>query len=121
MNLNGYRPSLISWNLTKKCNLRCPHCYMEAGQAAENELTTDECLELIGEMKALGTEMLILTGGEPLLRKDIYEIARYASDQRIWVVMGTNGVLITEDRKSTRLNSSHGYISYAVFCLKKKK
>ena len=42
MNLNGYRPSLISWNLTKKCNLRCPHCYMEAGQAAENELTTED-------------------------------------------------------------------------------
>ncbi|HEY5573098.1 MAG TPA: radical SAM protein, partial [Anaerolineales bacterium] len=93
---NGFRPSLISWNLTKKCNLRCPHCYMEAGRKAEDELTTEECLELIGEMKALGTEMLILTGGEPLLRKDIYEIARYASDQRIWVVMGTNGVLITD-------------------------
>lgn len=93
---NGFRPSLISWNLTKKCNLRCPHCYMEAGRKAEDELATEECLELIGEMKALGTEMLILTGGEPLLRKDIYEIARYASDQRIWVVMGTNGVLITD-------------------------
>jgi radical SAM protein with 4Fe4S-binding SPASM domain len=69
---------------------------MEAGRKAEDELATEECLELIGEMKALGTEMLILTGGEPLLRKDIYEIARYASDQRIWVVMGTNGVLITD-------------------------
>jgi len=96
MNLNGYRPSLISWNLTKKCNLRCPHCYMEAGQAAENELTTDECLQLLDEMKALGTEMLILTGGEPLLRKDIYDIARAASGHGIWVVMGTNGVLITD-------------------------
>ncbi len=92
----GYKPSLISWNLTKKCNLRCPHCYMEAGQAAENELTTDECLQLLDEMKALGTEMLILTGGEPLLRKDIYDIARAASSQGMWVVMGTNGVLITD-------------------------
>ena len=46
---------------------------------AENELSTDECLELIDEMKALGTEMLILTGGEPLLRKDIFDIAQYAS------------------------------------------
>ena len=50
----------------------------------------------IDEMKALGTEMLILTGGEPLLRKDIYDIAGAASAQGIWVVMGTNGVLITE-------------------------
>lgn len=70
---------------------------MDAGAPAERELTTEECLDLIDEMKALGTEMLILTGGEPLLRKDIYEIARYASSKDIWVVMGTNGVLITDD------------------------
>ena len=94
--LSTYKPSLISWNLTKMCNLRCPHCYMEAGRKAENELTTSECLSLIDDMRAVGTEMLILTGGEPLLRKDIYDIASYASSQGIWVVMGTNGVLITD-------------------------
>ncbi len=92
-----HKPSLISWNLTRMCNLRCPHCYLDAGRKAENELTTGECLELIDEMKSLGTEMLILTGGEPLLRKDIYDIARYASSQGIWLVMGTNGVLVTDD------------------------
>ncbi len=92
----GYAPSLISWNPTRMCNLRCPHCYMEAGPKAESELTTEECLGLIGEMKALGTEMLILTGGEPLMRKDIYDIATSASSQGIWVVMGTNGVLVTD-------------------------
>ncbi|TMA30797.1 MAG: radical SAM protein [Deltaproteobacteria bacterium] len=70
---------------------------MDAGRKDENELTTQECLGLIDEMKALGTEMLILTGGEPLLRKDIYEIARYASSQGTWVVMGTNGVLVTDE------------------------
>ena len=45
-----YEPSLISWNLTRACNLRCPHCYLEAGRKAENELTTAECLGLIDEM-----------------------------------------------------------------------
>lgn len=96
---NGpYKPALVSWNLTKRCNLRCPHCYMEAEPqaAAENELTTAECLSLIDEMKTLGTEMIILTGGEPLLRRDIYDIAQYASSQGLWVVMGTNGVLVTD-------------------------
>ncbi len=91
-----FAPSLVSWNLTKKCNLRCPHCYMEAGRAAARELTTAECLALVEEMHALGTEMLILTGGEPLLRKDIYQIAQAASRLGIWVVMGTNGVLVTD-------------------------
>lgn len=93
---SGYRPSLVSWNLTRKCNLRCPHCYMEGGLAEERELTTEECLGLIDEMTALGTEMLILTGGEPLLRRDIYQIARTASDAGMWVVMGTNGVLVND-------------------------
>ncbi len=92
----GHRPSLVSWNLTRKCNLKCPHCYMEGGAAEENELTTDECLALIDEMEALGTEMLILTGGEPLLRRDIYQIAQKASDRGMWVVMGTNGVMVND-------------------------
>ncbi len=97
MSEKTYIPSLVSWNLTKKCNLQCPHCYLSAGRAAERELTTDECMEVLSEMKNLGTEMLILTGGEPLLRKDIYRIAQAASDMGIWVVMGTNGVLVTRE------------------------
>lgn len=92
-----YTPSLISWNLTRRCNLRCPHCYLEAGKQAEHELDTKECLALLDELKLLGTEMVILTGGEPLLRKDIFDIARYASALGLWVVMGTNGVLITDN------------------------
>ena len=93
---SGYKPSLISWNLTKKCNLRCPHCYLEAGKKAHHELATQECLGLLDEMKLLGTEMVILTGGEPLLRKDIFDIAGRASELGMWVVMGTNGVLVTD-------------------------
>jgi radical SAM protein with 4Fe4S-binding SPASM domain len=90
------RPSLISWNLTRLCNLRCPHCYLSAGRKGEDELTTAECLALLEEMAGLGTEMLILTGGEPLLRKDVYDLARAAADLGLWVVMGTNGVLLDE-------------------------
>jgi len=91
-----FRPSLISWNLTQRCNLRCPHCYMSAGKKAVDELSTAECLALLGEMQGLGTEMVILTGGEPLLRKDIYELASATSERGMWVVMGTNGVLLTD-------------------------
>jgi radical SAM protein with 4Fe4S-binding SPASM domain len=91
-----FRPSLISWNLTRRCNLKCPHCYLEAGEKDEAELSTEECHGLIEEFHALGTEMLILTGGEPLLRRDIYDIASHASSIGMWVVMGTNGVLVNE-------------------------
>lgn len=89
-------PSLVSWNLTAACNLRCPHCYLKAGCPRHGEMTTAECLRLIDEMAALGTEMVILTGGEPLLRQDVFDLARYASGQGLLVVMGTNGVLMDE-------------------------
>ena len=92
----SFQPALVSWNLTKRCNLRCPHCYLSAGKKADDELDTAECLALLDEMRGLGTEMVILTGGEPLLRKDIYDLATRASDLGIWTVMGTNGVLLDE-------------------------
>lgn len=91
-----FRPSLVSWNLTRMCNLRCPHCYLSAGKKGGDELSTGECLALLDEMRDLGTEMVILTGGEPLLRKDVYDLARRAAELGLWVVMGTNGVLLDE-------------------------
>ncbi|MEM7353372.1 MAG: radical SAM protein [Acidobacteriota bacterium] len=92
----SFHPSLISWNLTRLCNLKCPHCYLSAGKKTTDELTTEECLGLLDEMQGLGTEMVILTGGEPLLRKDIYDLATASAERGLWVVMGTNGVLLDE-------------------------
>lgn len=98
----SYRSHVISWNLTKKCNLRCEHCYISAGritrEEAQGELSTDECLAVIDGICEVNPEaLLILTGGEPLLRKDVFEIAAYASERGLWPVVGTNGVLITQD------------------------
>src|SRR5215210_7251271 len=101
------RPYVISWNLTYRCNLACEHCYLDAGGAplvgTENfadrsELGTDECFRVIDDIAAFAPECLtILTGGEPLLRRDILEIVRRASERGLWVVVGTNGVRITEN------------------------
>src|SRR6266850_2236042 len=101
------RPYVISWNLTYRCNLACEHCYLDAGGAplvgTENfadrsELGTDECFRVIDEIAAFAPECLtILTGGEPLLRRDILEIVRRAAERGLWVVVGTNGVSITEN------------------------
>jgi radical SAM protein with 4Fe4S-binding SPASM domain len=101
------RPYVISWNLTYRCNLACEHCYLDAGGsplvATENfadrsELGTDECFRVIDEIAAFAPECLtILTGGEPLLRRDILEIVRRAAERGLWVVVGTNGVRITEN------------------------
>ena len=101
------RPYVISWNLTYRCNLACEHCYLDAGGAplvnTENfadrsELDTEECFAVIDDIAAFAPECLtILTGGEPLLRRDILEIVRRASERGLWVVVGTNGVRITEN------------------------
>ena len=101
------RPYVISWNLTYRCNLACEHCYLDAGGtqlvATENfadrsELGTEDCFKVIDEIAAFAPECLtILTGGEPLLRRDIIEIVRRAADRGLWVVVGTNGVRITEN------------------------
>jgi len=101
------RPYVISWNLTYRCNLACEHCYLDAGGAprvgTENfadrsELGTEECFRVIDEIAAFAPECVtILTGGEPLLRRDILEIVRRAAERELWVVVGTNGVRITEN------------------------
>jgi len=101
------RPYVVSWNLTYRCNLACEHCYLDAGGtpllgtenfADRSELGTDECFRVIDEIAALAPECVtILTGGEPLLRRDILEIVRRASERGLWVVVGTNGVSITEN------------------------
>lgn len=100
------RPYVISWNLTYRCNLACEHCYLDAGTtplvgtqnfADRSELGTEECFRVIDEIAAFAPECLtILTGGEPLLRRDILEIIRRAAERGLWVVVGTNGVSITE-------------------------
>jgi radical SAM protein with 4Fe4S-binding SPASM domain len=115
------RPYVVSWNLTYRCNLACEHCYLDAGgtplppQGAENarrgprllgmanfadrsELGTEDCFKVIDDIVAFAPECLtILTGGEPLLRRDILEIVQRAAERGLWVVVGTNGVRITEN------------------------
>ena len=94
-----YRAYSISWNLTQRCNLHCAHCYMSAAAHAETagELSTAECQRIMDEIAQVNPAVfLILTGGEPLIRKDIFDLASYASDKGFTVVLGTNGVLLRE-------------------------
>ena len=101
------RPYVVSWNLTYRCNLACEHCYLDAGGtpqvgtenfADRSELGTEECFRVIDEIANFAPECVtILTGGEPLLRRDILEIVRRAAERELWVVVGTNGVRITEN------------------------
>ncbi|MCX5708213.1 MAG: radical SAM protein [Candidatus Omnitrophica bacterium] len=88
---------IISWNTTKACNLKCEHCYRDAGGKDPNELTTAEGKDLLLEIAKAGFKIAILSGGEPLLRKDIFELISYASSVGLRPVLGTNGVLFTPE------------------------
>jgi AdoMet-dependent heme synthase len=91
----------VSWNLTQRCNLQCAHCYMSAftGADTSRELSTGECRRVIDEIAVANPNVfLILTGGEPLLRKDIFDIAACGADKGFTVVLGTNGVLLRESQ-----------------------
>ncbi|MCK5511261.1 MAG: radical SAM protein [Thermodesulfovibrionia bacterium] len=97
---------VISWNITKKCNLRCTHCYLPADHTRKDlprvpsslDLTTQEALGVIDQIARVNPEvMLILSGGEPLLREDVFELAGYASEKGMMVVLGSNGILINNE------------------------
>ncbi|NIM05234.1 MAG: radical SAM protein [Armatimonadetes bacterium] len=91
-------PSLLSWNITRQCNLDCSHCYRDARENRDpDELTTEEGLRLIEEIGRVGFRVLILSGGEPLMRPDLYDLISAAQARGIRPVLGTNGTLITEE------------------------
>lgn len=88
-------PLIVSFAVTKACNLRCLHCHVDAKEAFNNELNLQESLHAIDEMVALGTEALIISGGEPLLRNDfVKKLVRYCVDVGIIPAMLSNGMLL---------------------------
>lgn len=92
------RLTKVSWNVTRVCNLSCKHCYRDAGARAPNELMTEEGKVLLEDIASVGKGgLLVLSGGEPLMRDDIFELASYGSDLGLRVVMGSNGTLITRE------------------------
>jgi radical SAM protein with 4Fe4S-binding SPASM domain len=100
----GYVPHVVAWNLTRRCNLACSHCYISAGPDAPTggELTTDECLRIADEILALNpAPMFIFSGGEPLMRADLEALAAHCTSRGATVVVGTNGTLLTDERIGT--------------------
>src|SRR4030066_70309 len=92
-------PFLISWNITKRCNLKCRHCYLNASELehGEGELSTGDAMKVIDEIASVNHQaMLIFTGGEPLLRNDCLELTSYAAGKGLMVVIGTNGTLLDD-------------------------
>lgn len=91
------RPVVV-WNITRRCNLKCVHCYAHAKTvAADNELTTAQGKQLIDDLSQFGAPVILFSGGEPLIREDLPELAEYAVKKGMRAVISTNGTLITRE------------------------
>jgi radical SAM protein with 4Fe4S-binding SPASM domain len=96
-NTEKYVPLVLSWNVTRKCNLKCSHCYINASPSEyTDELTTEEGKRLIDQICEVSHPLLILSGGEPILRKDIYELIEYGAKKGLRMGLGSNGTLIDD-------------------------
>ena len=96
---NGVRPPrVLAWETTAACNLKCKHCRGSSTEnSAEGELSTEEAKQMLREIRETGTPIIILSGGEPLMRSDIFEIARYGTDLGFRMALATNGTPVTEE------------------------
>ncbi len=91
-------PRLVAWELTRKCNLNCVHCRAGSEKGPyPGELETDKCIEILEQIRKVGEPIVILTGGEPLLREDIFDLAEAGTRMGLRMVMATNGTLLTPD------------------------
>lgn len=112
---------IISWNTTNKCNMYCKHCYRDSGREAEKELNTEEAKALMDEIVKAGFKIMIFSGGEPLMREDIYELIKYASEIGLRPVLGTNGTLITLEVAERLKNSEVRRVGISLDSLNPKR
>jgi AdoMet-dependent heme synthase len=92
-----FKPRLIFWEVTKGCNLRCIHCRASATElSSPTDLPTARALDIITQIAAYANPILVLSGGEPLYRRDIFQLARFATDRGLRVALATNGTMVTK-------------------------
>ncbi|HAR50168.1 Fe-S oxidoreductase [Smithella sp. SCADC] len=111
---------VVVWNMTRRCNLKCIHCYSNSADIDyPDELTTDEGKKLIDDLAAFGSPVILFSGGEPLLRKDLLELAQYARDKGMRAVISTNGTLITKDIAAKLQKAGLSYVGVSLDGLEK--
>ena len=94
-----FEPKWLAWEITRRCNLKCVHCRSSSELTAKGhpDFSFDEAKRVIDDIASYAKPVVVLSGGEPLLREDVFEIARYGTDQGLRMCLATNGTLVTED------------------------
>ncbi len=109
-----YAPFLIVWDFTHKCNLNCKHCYSNSGAINEEELTTKEALAVVDQLADAGVTALAFSGGEPLSRKDFFEVANHAVKRGLYVSVATNGTLLTKENVQRLKQTGIHYVEISI-------
>ena len=106
---------VVVWNITRRCNLKCVHCYAQAGDLPfDNELTTIEGQKLIDDLARFNVPVILFSGGEPLVRKDLPELAAYAVKKGLRAVISTNGTLISRETARTLKDIGLSYVGISI-------
>jgi len=106
---------VVVWNATRRCNLFCMHCYADShNREYPGELTTEEGRRLLDDLAGFGVPTVIFSGGEPLMRPDLLELAAYANDLGLRCVLSTNGTLITEDAARRIEQAGFAYVGISL-------
>ena len=109
------RGPVVVWNCTRTCNLSCRHCYSNSdGKRYKGEMTTDEALAFIGQLAEFKTPVLLISGGEPLLRPDLEQLTAHAIGLGIRVTISTNGTLLTPEKSAFLKWLGVGYIGVSL-------
>ncbi len=106
-------PLFVVWNFTNRCNLRCRHCYQNAGSPLPNELNTAEAIRVVKELSDFDVPSIAFAGGEPLIRRDFFTVAEYARECGMYVSVATNGVLISRE-VAKRLSKIVHYVEVSI-------
>jgi len=115
LHFSADKKPVVVWNLTRRCNLFCMHCYADAhDRDYPGELTTEEGRALLDDLAAFGTPVVLFSGGEPLTRPDIFELADYARAKGLRCVLSTNGTLITPETAQRILDSGFTYAGISI-------
>ncbi len=107
-------PFQVVWDVTYACNLKCQHCYAGAGKVREDELSHEEAIRVVDSLAKMGMPILALSGGEPLVRSDILDLARRAADRGMYVSIATNGTLVTKEKAKEMSKAGVRYLQISL-------
>lgn len=108
------KPEMVGWEITRRCNLACAHCYTAASAHARDEMTTAECVALIGDLARLGAEVIGWTGGEPLLRGDLEDLVAAARAAGLDSGVTTNGILLDAARAASLRDAGMTFVQVSL-------